>query len=265
MANPALLYENKADPALVTASSWAASAPPSRLQNHHVRRRWLGRNGDTEQIVVDFGAPTSIDTVSMHGLAGFFSGGAQRNLSEACVRRVRASAVAADAGELYDSTAAAGFIKSAYAQLVELLPAPVNARYVTIDLSEAGAEALLGGRVVAGLRNPFKYTFSWDWAEGYADLSRRKKAAGGQLFIERDDRYRILEMQFDWVSEADRRGFLNEMDRINGMSRDILFIIDPASTDLTRDTIWGVPPDLTRFRQRQLGLFSKSLTIEERM
>jgi hypothetical protein len=265
MANPALLYENKADSGTLTASSWIASAPPSVLQNHHVRRRWMGRDGDTEQLVLDFGALTSIDTIALFGLAGFFSGGAQRNLSENCIRRVRVSTVDPQAGDVHDSGAAAGFIKSAYASLVELLATPQMARYVAVDLSEAGAEALLGGRFVAGLRNPFTYTFSWDWAEGYVDLSRRKKSAGGQLFIERDDRYRILEMTFDWVSEADRRGFLNEMDRINGMSRDILIIIDPASTDLTRDTIWGVPPDLSRFRQRQLGLFNKTLSIEERL
>lgn len=270
MANAALLYENLADDGTVSASSALSSAPATRLQNVHVRRRWKGRLGDSEWVLLDLGASTLVDTICLFGLAGIFDG-TERNLSELAIRRVRLSLTdpTGEAGEVYDSDdndSGVGFIKEAYAAMVELLDTPVSARYVLVDLSEVTAEAIMAGRLVVGLRDQFIYNFFANWSFGYVDLSRRKKSAGGQTFVERDERYRVLTLDFGAIDEDDRYGFIHEMDRINGMSRDILFIIDPESDDITRDTIWGLPPELSRVTQPYMDdIFAKSLSIEERM
>ncbi len=65
----AILYENIADTAVITASSWIAAAPPSTLQNPHVTRRWKGTSGATEYILASWSAPQSIDTIALLGLA----------------------------------------------------------------------------------------------------------------------------------------------------------------------------------------------------
>jgi hypothetical protein len=269
MSRAQILYRNLVDPGTVTASSWVASAPPSILQDFHVSRRWEGRNGDTESITFDLGSAQSVDTVCLFGCQGIFASGDQSNLTSAAVRRVRLSASdpTGEAGELYDSDdndAGVGFIKEAYGAMVELLDTPVVARYGIIDLSEGGTDTLLAGRLVVGLRSPFTINFGYGWARGYADLSRKKKSAGGQTFIDRDDRYRVLNLTFETLEQADRDGFVDEIDRLNGVSSDVLFVIDPDSTDITRDTIWGLINDMSPPTQPNLAFFSKSYNIEER-
>lgn len=266
MSRAQILYQNLADAGTVTASSWIASAPPAILQDFHISRRWEGRNGDTESITFDLGSAQSIDTVCLFGCQGIFASGDQSNLTETAIRRVRLSATDPTGvlGELYDSGSAAGHIKEAYGAMVELLSSPVTARYGIIDLSQAGADALLAGRNVIGLRNPFTINFGWGWSYGYGDLSRKKKSAGGQTFIDRDDRYRILNLNFESLDEADRNSFVHEIDRLNGISSDVLFVIDPASTDITRDTIWGLIQDMSLPSQPNLAFFTKPYNIEER-
>lgn len=261
----AILYDNLADTATVTASSWVAAAPPATLQNEHVSRRWKGRLGASEYVLVDLGAATAIDTIALLGCQAIV-GDTQANMTAAATTRVRVSTADAMglAGDAYDSGLAAGRVRAAYGALVVHRPAPVTGRYVRIDLAQASAEAILAGRLVIGLRSAFAVNFGYGWSYGYADLSRTKKSAGGQTYIERDDRYRVLNLNFEFVDPAERYGFVDEIDRINGLSRDILFVIDPASSEPDRDTLWGLMTDLSPPTEPYLNLFSKSYRIEER-
>lgn len=269
MSRAQILYQNLADAGTVTASSWIASAPPAILQDFHVSRRWEGRSGDTESITFDLGSAQSIDTVCLFGCQGIFASEDQSNLTETAIRRVRLSLTDPTAvlGEVYDTNsndAGIGFIKEAYGAMVELISAPVMARYGIIDLSQSGANALLAGRLVVGLRNPFTINFAYGWGYGYGDLSRKKKSAGGQTFIDQDDRYRILNLNFENLDEDDRNSFVHEIDRLNGISSDVLFVIDPDSIDVTRDTIWGLITDMSLPTQPNLAFFAKPYNIEER-
>jgi hypothetical protein len=261
-----VLWRNLADSGTVTASSWIASAPPSTLQNVHRNRRWKGRNGPSEYILVDLGSAQSIDFIGLFGCAGIFDD-TQRNLSETASRQVRVSTVDSngEAGDAYDSAAASGFIKEAYGACVTRLATPVTGRYVRIDLFETGADAILAGRLVVGLTSAFTYNFSYGWAFGYSDNSRRKKSAGGQTYVDRDDRFRVLNLTFESLAPGDRYSIVHEIDRNNGLTDDIAFIIDPDSDDLTRDTIWGLMTDLAPPTQPNFAFFSKTYSIEERL
>jgi hypothetical protein len=264
MANASILFENKADAVSVTASSWIAAAPPSMLQNAHVSRRWKGRNGDTEFILT--GLISGFDTVALFGLQGVFGDDVQRNLSSAAVSRVRVSSADSTglSGDLYDSDDLPVFaIDDAYGALIHLLDAPISG-YVRIDLSEAGAVALLAGRLVVGLRSTVGVNFQYGWSYGYVDLSRISKSAGGQTFVDLDDRIRTLNVTFGELSPAERNGFVARMDRINGSSRDVLFIIDGESSDLARDCIWGLLTSPNQPTQPFLDAFAKTIEISER-
>jgi len=266
MANAAILYDNLADAATVSASSWIASAPPTMLQNPHVRRRWKGRNGASEYILCDFGSEVSIDTVALFGCQGVLSD-VQRNLSSAATTRIRLSNSddTGVTGEIHDSGSAAGRISDAYGALVYLLDAPVSARYLRIDLGQSSADALLAGRLVAGVRHTFSINFNFDWQFGYADLSRKSRSAGGQTFIERDDRYRIVTLTFGFLSEADRYSAVDDIDRLKGVSSDILLITDPDSARLDRDSVWGLLQDLSPVTQPFFDNYSKTYALEERL
>lgn len=264
MSNMRALYDNLADAGTVTATSGHAAFPAASMQNPHVRRRWKGQLADSESIFIDLGSVQSIDLISLHGLAKIVAG-IELPMTAAAIRQVRASETNAALGDAYDSLSAAGHIKAAYGQMIAYSAAPYNARYIQIDLSEAGAQAIMCGRVVVGLTSGFTINFSYGWGYGYVDLSRKRKSAGGQTFVERDDRYRVLSLSFDALDEADRYGMVHEIDRLNGVSTDVLFLIDPASSDITRDTIWGLLQDTSPSVQPNIAFFSKSYQIEERL
>ena len=68
----AILWRNLADTEFggaVLASSWIATAPPSRLQNPHTLRRWKGRNGAAESILVTWATPQTFDSIGLMKLA----------------------------------------------------------------------------------------------------------------------------------------------------------------------------------------------------
>lgn len=269
MANARIVYRNLADEGTVTASSAVTSAPASLLQNVHRNRRWSGRNGDTEWILLTWPVAQSLDVVSLFGCAGLFDD-TLKTLTAATVARVRVSSVdlTGVAGDLYDSNIAglgSGAVKEEYGALVALMPAPVSARAVRIDLSHAGADAILAGRLWAGLGNTFAVNFSYGWSFGYGDQSRRKKSDGGQTFVYRDEKYRVLRLQFGSLKDTDRYGFVHEADRLNGLSDDVLIILDPTSTDLTRDTVAGLVTDLSPPTKPNRSFFAKLLSIEERL
>ena len=165
---------------------------------------------------------------------------------------------------MWDSGTAAGKIRDAYGRLVELRPAPVTGRAVLIDISESSVDAVLAGRVVIGLRKTFALNFSYDWSDGYADLSRIKKSIGGQTYVDRDDRFRVLNIPFNAVVEDDFNMIVREIDRENGLSRDVLFVIDENSAEPDRDSVWGLIKDMSPPTQPNLAYFAKRYAIEER-
>lgn len=261
----ALLYNNVADDGLITASSWIAASPPATLKNPHVMRRWKGTQGASEYILCTWDVAQSIDTIALFG-AAVIIGGIESTMSESATQRVRVSSVDTTglSGDLYDSGVVTGGIRSDFGSLIILLQAPVSARAVLIDISQGGADALMVGRLVVGLRSSFSLNFGFGWSYGYADLSRRRKSVGGQTFVDRDDRYRVLDLTYESLSAADRYAHVQEADRLNGISRDILFMTDTDSAKLDRDSIWGLMQETSPPTQPNIAYFSKTYRIEER-
>ena len=54
------------------------------------------------------------------------------------------------------------------------------------------------------------------------------------------------------------------MDRLNGISRDVLFVTDVDSMQLDRDSIWGLIQDTSPPSQANMAFWSKAYRIEER-
>lgn len=245
----AVLYDNLADRAAVSASTSLILAPPERVQDVHVARRWRSLTA-ADHLVMDFGAAVSMDTVAALGLS-------------ATSARLRLSSVDQEEGDLFDS--GAGDASQPHRQAVWLLPAPVSARFARIDFVNAGGAFVEAGRIVAGLRSAFEINFDYGWGFSYGDLSKKARTRGGQTQVNRDDRYRMLDLTFSLISKADRYEIVDTIDRINGLSTDVLFVADPDSDDLARDTIWGLITETTPVIQPYFDRFSKTYRIEERL
>lgn len=260
--NAAILATNLADAGTITCSSAALLTPASRLQNPHIARKWRGISGDTESVVVDLGSVQSIDTVMLRGI----------NLTTAGITRVRTSVAdsTGQAGDVYDSGSVTGAVDEDYENFVNLMTTPGSCRYVRIDLNEPSATYVEAGRLAVGLRQQLGINFAFGYTERHVDRSREVEGRGGQTFIDPDNSYRIWNVTFDNVSSTERFGLVETLDRLNGIQTDFLFVRDPTSTNLGRDSLWGRVKTIAPISSPQAWLgdepaYSKSYEIYERL
>ncbi|MBP1179962.1 hypothetical protein [Methylobacterium sp. PvR107] len=260
--NAAIAYANLADGGIVRASSASQLAPPARLQNPHVARKWRGDNNPSEYLTVDLGDVHDVDTVAIMGLT----------LTAAGTIRVRASATDTSAlmAEAYDSGPITGAVDPRYGMLVHLLPVLVQARYVRIDLEQPGATYIEAGRLFVGRRWQFAYNFGFGWGRGYVDLSKRTQSRGGQTYVDPNVSFRTVSLSFEVITEAQRLSFVDDVDRLNGQRVDVLLVTNPASPNLGRDSIWGLLDDLDPITQPATWIagmpaYAKAYKISERL
>lgn len=264
--NAALAYLNQADAAAasITAQNALVTTPASRLcgttQNvvHVARKCRSSTNSDA--YTIDLGSGQSVDTVAVMGL----------NLTAAGVTRARMSLTdpTATSSLLYDSGALTGQVDPKFGYFIALPTSPVAVRYVRVDVSDASLSYVEAGRIFVGLRTQVGINFAPGWGRGRVDRSKQTEGRGGQMFTDLDNSYRTLEMTFDWLSDAERTGLIEEIDRLNGNHGDILFITDPTSSNLGRDSIWGFQTEMPPVLQPTTAspaAFSRAMKIRERL
>jgi hypothetical protein len=256
MANAAIAYINLADSGLILGSNQIVTMPASNVQNVHVQKRWRSAT-NAGFFVVDLLSPQSIDTIGLFGTTmSNASGTARARLSTVDTTGV--------AGDAYDSGVLG--INAKYNQRVFILPSPVTARYVRIDLSDALGTYTEAGRLFVGLRTLFTYNFDYGWQKGFVDRSIRTKTRGGQTQVWVDNSYRVLDVTFSTVSAAQRDALVEEIDRINGQKTDVLFMIDSSpSVSSAVHSIWGLMSELTMVTQPHFDIYTKQYKIEERL
>lgn len=258
MSNLAFAFVNLADDATITASSAVTLAPASRLQNQHVANVWRGLNGNTESLTIDLLASVAWDTIALLGT----------NLTTDGATRVRASDTdtSGQLGEIYDSGSAVGRIDERFRSLVLLRSSSVASRYVRIDLSEPGSTFIEAGRLFIGMRQQVAINYAWGWGQTWNDRTRKTEGVSGQTFMDVQDGYRSIDLTLDFLSDAERTGFVETMDADLGAHGDFLTITDPASSRLDRDSVWGYQEQSTPVVSPAFfDRFSKSYRIRERL
>lgn len=258
----AIVSRNLADTALITASSSYVLMTTAELQTPHVARKWRGRAGESETLLIDLLGQAEIDTAALIGV----------NVSANAMVRVRFATADASGlvGNAYDSGVSPAGVDPAYGYLVHLMPAPATGRYLRIDITNPGAAYIEAGRLVVALRNQFRFNFAFGWSRAWVDRSRKSESRGGQIFVDRDNTYRVVSVSFETLTKSERNGFIEALDRENGERDDVLFITDPTSDNLGRDSIWGLVDGLSDVVQ-PVGwidgepIFSKPLKIRERL
>lgn len=223
--NAAVLFRNLADAATITASSQIADAPISNVKTEHIVTKWRSTTA-IAWMMLDFGSAISLDTLAAVGLTADYV-------------RIRASNNGGDAseGEVYDSGWMA--VDPLFWQAIAVAGSMLSARYVLIDLESADGAYVECGRVVAGVRSTFHYNMAYGFEVAYPDPSGITETAGLQDIIDPLPVYRTMAPTFEWVSEADAKGFLRTVAMENGTKKDVLFLSDPGGNDLAHDTLWG--------------------------
>lgn len=261
MGNAAILWDNliDRDTTLITATSSLGTTPVQQfLKDPHVLNRWFSPIAAFVQ--VDFGSAVNIDTIAMIGLTGL---GANLDFFLSLSNPVTA------AGDVYFSgVLPSSVFDSKYLGLVHLIPTIKTARYMTIGLDSNGNLGM--GRLVVGTRNPFAVNFVPGWSMSYVRRSVSAEGAGGQTFVDPKRGYRVVEASFNFISEADRNAFVEdiEMAVVNNGHKDMLWIKDVSSTNLSRDCIWGYHDGESAISEPQITTpptFNKTYRIRERL
>ncbi len=230
-----MLFFNLADRAVVSAGSAVPTAPASLVQDPHLGRQWRTLFGLAESyLLADFGSATAIELVALFGTT----------LSASTTWRVRLSTADAIgvAGDAYDSGLVTAPVGLAYGgATILVLPAPVTARYLRIDLADEDADQIAVGRLVAGLLWRPTYNYRIGYQRYVTDASAIDETPEGHAFVLARAPRRGLRVDFGWVTADEVAASIEPAMRHVGRHRDILLVLDTASTDLPRDSVWGQP------------------------
>jgi hypothetical protein len=101
---------------------------------------------------------------------------------------------------------------------------PGDRALLPFDVTNGTTGLVEVGRVFIGSRVQFKYNFIKGWQRSWNDLSLRSKTRGGQTQIFPDSVYRTYDVSFDFLTQSDRDGFIEDIDRVNALKTDVLFI-----------------------------------------
>jgi hypothetical protein len=261
MGNAALLTKNLLDvPATVTASSQESFMAANTLQTPHVSERWRSV-GNSAFFVADKQNTGVADTVMIRGLTAGVNSTVRLRLSSS-----DSSGAAGDVLDTGDVTTGNANFDLGYGAFIYVLDAAQAWRYLRFDIFDPDGTYVEAGAICAGVRTQFTYNFSAGASVGWVDRSKTTETAGGQTQVWVDNTYRTISLNFNTVSEAQRYGLIEEVDRVNGQHSNVLFILDSTSTNLARDSIWGLVKDLTPVTQPQvIRLFGKTISINERL
>lgn len=268
MANAAVLWTNlaDADDAVITADSEATTMPVSRLQTEHVRKGYRSV-GTPAAIICDLGESKTIDTVALLGMFSATTGEPMGPTSTVRLRISTADATGA-AGDALDTgtlTFGSQWFDYRYGAFV-YAGDEVSGRYVRIDVDDPGAGYVDAGRLVIGCRTAFATNFIPNSARGWNDYSSVSRSQGGQKHFDRRPKARTLDINFDAVTATEWAAVVEEIDRDKGITEDMLWIIDPSSTNVARDSIWGTMVDISPSIFTQIvELYTKAYRLEERL
>lgn len=239
----AFCFANAADTATFSVPGALPLTPPSLLQNPHTSIRCRVES-DTMVITGVLGGATSIDTLGLFGIRALSASGL--DLTSSIVSRVRASLsdVSAVDGAVYDSGSAAGRVSAYYGGLVGLRDGFASALAVRFDLTAAGAAFVEAGFPVIGLRNQVTTNFAGGAADTPVDPSI--KTVTRSLATHVDDRTpngvtpRKWNFSFPHLTETERFGWVEDLDRLCGSRKNVMLIRNCASGNLGRDTMCGL-------------------------
>lgn len=264
----------------ITADDEVATLPVSNLQDRQIVKIWRNTQ-TTAQIDVDF---TSARIINFAALI-------KHNISQTGTIRWRLSNASDFSTTVYDSGTVdawpiveefgtlpwgvfqwGGYLNPEVAALYtistfDVLDEAVAARYLRIDISDPSNPDgyLQAGRLICGPA----YEPSINYANGvefeFIDQSRVTKSRGGQTFVDEVERFRRMRFELINLPEAEIFGnIFNQVDRLRGISQDILIIPQPDSPDTwITQNIYGRISQTGPIVNSALDYYTRLIEVEE--
>jgi hypothetical protein len=262
MGKACLLYDDIVEGAIAWATSEQPTLPLSNATTANRRKVWQSLPGaNPVTLAFDAGADQVVDVLAL----------LETNLSATGLYRVQTAGSRDFSPASYDSgwLSPGGALDSQSRQLVHVLPTgsisggamphllredggfvlredgtskillEEAGHYVGISLDDASLAYHEVGKVIAGpLARPGRnFSHGWQWVA--RDLSQLSQALGGASYADLRQILRGVDVAFENLTDAEARGFAYQILTQAGSSRPVLVVLDPDSTALGRDTIWG--------------------------
>lgn len=227
--NVAVGWDNRVDAGLLTADTAANEEDIERLQTTDIRAVW--RAADTSPAIkLDFGHQIPWGGVALINSNASSSDTWQIRLSTSDPNGV--------AGDAYNSGVIATGIDATYSMLVHIVASEKTGRFLRVDLFQAAIPEV--GRLFAGPVWLPSRAFAYGWQPLAEDPSRRSESLGQVEHIDRKFRRRGFRFHLRGVSELEYETQIEDINRTCGTSRDILVVRNLSSSNLGRDSIWGL-------------------------
>jgi hypothetical protein len=222
--------ENDVDAGAVSASNSVASLPASNVKDFDIQRVWRAAS-NSASLFVDTGRLLTLGVVA----------GINSNATLGDTFRVRASTT--DAGVAsnlsYDSGSLQG-VDPVWGQFIHFPFPPVPYRYLRLDMTQQDPPEI--GRLMAGeaWRSTRHMSLVTTPESLWRDPSRWSYSIGQNLFVDSLAPQRGYRFTVRGVSDDEKISQIDEMNRLRGRRKDLLVCIDAASSNLGRDSIWGM-------------------------
>ncbi len=149
----------------------------------------------------------------------------------------------------------------------EFIPAAVIGRYVRINITDSLSTDgyLQAGRLIVGPVYQPTINYSNGVEFEFIDNSRVTKSRGGQTFVDEVEKFRRISFDLVNIPESEIFGnIFNKMDRVKGISKDVLVIPQPneTSTWLTQN-IYGRISATSPIVNTALSYYGRRVEIEE--
>lgn len=256
----ALSWTNHVDAAGVgfAAGSQVASLPAANLADPVVARPWQTSASVDSHVEIDFGAGRPVQVLALAGLQA---------MAATDTIRARLSNVAAGAGELLDTGVAAGGVRDGYAIWSYVLAEPVEARWLRFDIAAPSLAAqgfFRVGRAWAGPAFRPQHDFRFGAEIGWRTGSRLSRASrSGTAYADNRFRRRYVRLALDALAEAEALDDLLEMQRLAGLTGQVLLVPRPASPRAGVEALVGYCRELPPIVRRLPGAWSVALDVEE--
>lgn len=250
MANVILGYRDRVAGGTVTASTELPTLPAVNLRHPFLSpNRWRS-TANAASILVDFGASYTIGCVAL----------LKTNGTAAATFRLRLSASSDLSTPTYDtgSPEILAGVDPDYGHLIHVLAAPAAGRYLGLGLTDSSLSYIEAGRLWAGTKFQPTHNFEFGVRDAMLDSTRFAAAEGGQTWVETGVTQREIRLSLPALTTSEIRGDIDALRRL-GRGQDVLAVLDPASSNLGRDSIFGLITD--NLTSQHTGPFRHALDL----
>ena len=253
-------WNNRVDDADLAASNQIATLPAGNVKHPYLSKQWRTQAGVTAaNLILDLGSALECEIYALVGT----------NLTSGATLQIRASDVdpTVIATLLYDSGVVSAGVDNNYRTIYGVLSAKTTARYWRFDISDGAAVGgnLRIGRFWLGPAWTPSANLSYGWSKTFLDGSRITETRSGAEFIDQGPRARVFDFQLSFMTKAEMMANAFEIARRNGLTRDVLVLVDPNGPTIHEDSVLGLIKRADPLVEEKLKINRQRYVIKERV